>query len=490
MNKHLSLHLQRLRLERGGRVVLRDIDWRIRPGQRWMLIGANGAGKTQLLKILAGDVWPTPTGRELRRYRWRGETFDTPYGVKEEIAYLGAERQDRYERHEWNFSVEQIVGTGLYRTDTPLDALTVVDRRRVAALLRRFDMGHLAARRFLTLSYGERRLVLLARALATRPQLLLLDEPFNGLDQAHGGILRRWLVRSTASALPWVLATHRADEVPASATHAAVLEEGRWRYRGVRNRAPLRCLSDAVPLAPSPAPGVPRGKRNVLVRLAGADVYLDGVHVLRNLSFEIGAGECWVVHGANGSGKTTLLRAIHGDHGIAGEVWRAGIEPGVPLERFRQQVGWISPQLQSRFPRWLPVAEVVQSGRHASIGLHEPLTAADRPGTQRALNRFGLAHLAGRIVGELSYGQMRRVLFARAWVHRPRLLLLDEPYAGVDAPTRARLMADIEQLIAQGVTVMMAAHHRDEWPRSISHELRLSRGAVEFCGPSAGAARR
>src|SRR5262252_3981086 len=90
----LSVSLSRIDLDRGGRPVLRDIDWRIRPGQRWLLIGGNGAGKTQLLKLVSGAVWPSPNDDGLRRYRLGDDSFDTPAGVADEIAYVGAERQD------------------------------------------------------------------------------------------------------------------------------------------------------------------------------------------------------------------------------------------------------------------------------------------------------------------------------------------------------------------------------------------------------------
>ena len=83
-NPTFSVTLKRIDLDRGERAVLRDVNWRVQSGQRWLLVGGNGAGKTQLLKLLAGSVWPKPTGRELRRYRFRGEAFDTPAGVAEE----------------------------------------------------------------------------------------------------------------------------------------------------------------------------------------------------------------------------------------------------------------------------------------------------------------------------------------------------------------------------------------------------------------------
>ena len=127
----LSVTLRRIDLDRGERAVLRDVNWRIQPGQRWLLVGGNGAGKTQLLKLLAGSVWPKPTGSELRRYRWRGENFDMPAGVSDEIAYVGAERQDRYEHYEWNFRAREVVGTGVQRTDIPMRELTPAENKRV-----------------------------------------------------------------------------------------------------------------------------------------------------------------------------------------------------------------------------------------------------------------------------------------------------------------------------------------------------------------------
>jgi len=154
----LAVSLRRIDLDRGGRAVLRDIAWRIRPGQRWLLIGGNGAGKTQLLKLVSGAVWPKPTGHGSRHYRLKGETFDTPAGVADEIAYVGAERQDRYEHYEWNFRTREVVGTGLHRTDIPMQPLTAAENRRATALLGRLGIAALAERRFLTLSYGERRL--------------------------------------------------------------------------------------------------------------------------------------------------------------------------------------------------------------------------------------------------------------------------------------------------------------------------------------------
>ena len=136
-----------------------------------------------LLKMLRGDMWPTPTGRERRTYRLNGEASAEPAEVKALIAYVGPERQDKYVRYGWNLTVAQVVTTGLFDEDIPLTP--TVARRSVrgsARVLRRFGLWGLRGRRILTLSYGQRRLTLVARAFASDARVLLLDEVFNGLD--------------------------------------------------------------------------------------------------------------------------------------------------------------------------------------------------------------------------------------------------------------------------------------------------------------------
>ncbi|TLY73356.1 MAG: ATP-binding cassette domain-containing protein, partial [Gammaproteobacteria bacterium] len=313
--RYLEVRLAHLSLRRGGRKVLHGISWTIRPGERWVLAGANGAGKTQLLKLIAGNVWPAPAARATRHYLLGRQLSSTPYGIKDQIAYLGAERQDKYQRYGWNMPVERIVGTGLYRTDIPLDALSVADRRSICRTLERLAVAHLAPRPLLSLSYGERRVILLARALVSRPRLLLLDEVLNGLDEINRGRVLRWLARQTGR-LPWVLATHRIEDVPPSATHALLLRRGRIAYGGALPGAPLARWLAAPARRESPALSARAAARpggRSLVRLIKARVYLDERRVLEGISLTVRSGEFWVIHGRNGSGKTTLLRTLYGD---------------------------------------------------------------------------------------------------------------------------------------------------------------------------------
>jgi molybdate transport system ATP-binding protein len=481
---YLGVVLSRIHLERGGRRVLAGLDWRIRPGERWVLQGANGAGKSQLLKLIAGDVWPQPRTGTRCRYLLRGEWHEQPLEVRGEIAYLGSERQDRYRHYEWNHRALTVVGTGLQRGDIPMAPLTQVQRRRCLALLRRVGIAELAQRRFLALSYGEQRLVLLARALAWRPKLLLLDEPLNGLDPVNRARVLRALAGLARGQLPWICATHRLDEVPAGATHLARLAGGRLRRsrwpgadaaRGVRAKVP------AVQARPR-SPGAP------VLRLRRAAVWREGTRALRALDWQVHAGECWVVHGPNGSGKSTLLGALYGEHAViaAGTLWRAGHLPGEPLDEFQRRVGRVSPELQAALPRAATAVETVVAGLRNAFAIDARPRAAEVARALRALRLCGAASLADRRYGALSYGQARRVLFARALVAGPDILLLDEPCTGLDGRTRASLLALLQGPSLRAPTIIMATHHRDEWLARTTHELQLRGGRVLHAGPVRG----
>jgi molybdate transport system ATP-binding protein len=488
--RYINTCLSGITLYRGGRLVLSKIHWTIRPGERWILIGANGSGKTQLLKVIAGIVHAAPSSNRRLRWRLEDEWHDVPYEIKQHIAYVGPERQDKYQRYAWNMAAEAVIGTGIHGTDIPLEALGTTDRRRVRMMLKRLGITFLARRPFLELSHGERRMVLLARALIGRPKLLLLDEVFTGLDPHNHARLMRWLTR-LRGALPLVMATHQIDDIPWSATHALVLRKGRVVYSG-RTRSALlaRYLNGggdshrAARNTQKPRRRVARKRAGTLVRMSCAHVYLEERCVLRNVSFSIGVGEFWVIHGPNGAGKTTLLRTLYGDHGAAagGSIARMGIHPGVPLERFRERTGLSAPYLQARYPRTCTVAEVVLSGRHGSIGLHRTPTKTDREAALRVLRRVNLEKWVQRPLGELSYGQARLVLFARAIVRSPRLLLLDEPFGSVDAATRRVLTEQMLQLAAQGVAIVVTAHSSDDWKTYATHELELISGRVQYCG--------
>ena len=479
----IGIELRRVELVLGRRRVLGPVDLQGAAGSHLLLLGANGAGKTQLLKILAGERWPTPTGREQRRYiDRRGRPLELPE-LLPRIAFLSGERQDKYVRRDWDFSVGRIVGTGCHASDRPLARLNALERRRVNRLLRRLDLWALRRRRILTLSYGERRRVLLARALAARPRLLLLDEPFNGLDAASRPKLECELIRLAGTGLTIVLSAHRPDDAPAGFRRVVALERGRLVHDGVLGRAARERLLAGVAAKsarrlPAPRPRPRRRATASFVTLRSVDLYRDYRPVLTGLDWTVGAGESWGILGANGSGKSTLLRFLYGDlhAALGGVIERRGHPPGTHIEAWRGRVGWVSPELEAEYLAEVSVVDLIVSGLAASVGLDRPAGLAVKRRALRALMRVGLDVDPKRAARELSYGQRRLAFFARALILAPEALLLDEPLTGLDVRWRASVRALLSRLAGEGVQLIVATHHERELVPEIRQVLALKAG--------------
>jgi molybdate transport system ATP-binding protein len=466
-----------------ARRVLRDVSLDLAPGAKGLLLGGNGAGKTQLLKLLAGERWPTPTGRERREYRDAAGAHVDLVDVLPRIAVVGGERQDKYLRYEWDFTVQTIVGTGCHGVERPLRRLNAGERARVRALLRRFDLWSLRRRRFLTLSYGERRLTLLARALAGRPSLLLLDEPYNGLDRDARATLDRELRRLARTPLTIVVSAHRAEDAPAGFDRAFVVERGRVTFAGARARAPRGWLAAVRPTrarsrAARRVPARRGATPSPLLRLHGVDLYRDYVPVLSGIDWTVRTGEHWAVLGANGSGKSTLLRFLYGGlpSALGGTFERRGHPPGTHLEEWRRRVAFVSPEQQAEYRDRVTVEDLVVSGLRSSVGLDEPSTAEERRLARAALRRAGIAAWGARAFHALSYGQRRLALLARALVRRPELLLLDEPLTGLDVRWRRRVQDLLREIASRGTQLVMAVHHEDDLLPEVRHVLWLRNG--------------
>ena len=199
------LRLRRLTVTAaGGRRLLDGVDWTVRAGERWVVLGPNGAGKSTLLTQSASRALADTVGL----------TGDLPIPRTERVL--------------------DVVMTAAYGTFTRDDAYDAQDEARAQVLLGRLGCRELAGRTIGTLSAGERQRVLIARALMTDPELLLLDEPAAGLDLAGREALLHWLTRLGAdrAAPSTVLVTHHAEEIPRGSTHALLLREGRVVARG------------------------------------------------------------------------------------------------------------------------------------------------------------------------------------------------------------------------------------------------------------------
>jgi len=466
-----------------GTPVLRGIDWRLLPGEHWGIVGENGSGKSTFLALVAGTRWPAPD-RGRRRYDFGSGPERDAIEARRRITLVGPELQDLYTRREWNFAAIDVVLTGVKRTDVPRLVATPSERARASSLLAECGAAHLEARPFLELSRGEQRRVLIARALAFDPVVLLLDEPLAGLDadarRAVGDAIRR-----AASRAQVVVAAHSLGDLPDIVTHVARIEAGRIAEQGPLAPTAESLRSPSARAARRPwAAGAPPGAEKPLIEIRRADVWLGDRRVLRGIDWQLRAGEHWLVQGQNGSGKSTFLRLLHGQlrPALGGSIdWPALGSPR-SLRELRREIAWVSPELQASYRYRTTVRDAVASGLDQSIGLVRGLTADERARVDALLEELDLVPLAGRLQTELSYGQFRRVLLARALVRRPRVLLLDEPWEGLDDTRIELVAARLDAYAAEGTQIVCASHVDVDTER-YTHRLVLERGAIASAGP-------
>lgn len=475
--------LDRVDVRLDGADVLSGITLALRRGDGIAVLGPNGSGKSSLLRLLRGELWPDPRSAGRRLFHAPDGAFESPIGVRERLARVAPEQQDAYVRNDWDLPVEVVIRSGFFDALWPETPATPEQRDRVRAAARALGVAHLLGRVFTTLSRGEGRRVLVARALAPAPDALLLDEACDGLDgQARAELLARveaiWRAGTAV-----VMATHRADEIPPGMDRVLWMEGGRIVREGTRAEARREAgleerggaTSTSTPISPVPTPA----STPPLFVLRGVRVMVEGQAALDGIDWTIRRGERWCVLGHNGAGKSTLLRLLAGaEQPAAGVVLRLDLGRRAGVEDLRGRVGLVSPELQARHRLDARAGDVILSGFAGSIGLAVPPTDAERAAAARAVARLGIEDLVDRRILSLSYGELRKVLLARALAPDPDVLLLDEPLAGLDPGARAAVLRLLDAVRAGGTAVVAVSHHADELPPHADGVLRLAAGRV------------
>jgi len=477
------IELNGVSLRVGERLLFRNTHWTIHPGEHWAMVGPNGAGKTLLANALTGGV-PIV-----------GDNFQVPDGV---VAQVSFEQQkviagDSPAAARW-FSLEQADALSVAEFLSPASVAErnpfevvpresrSVDRQFIChqqRLVKSLGIAGLLAQPLPSLSNGEMRKVLLVRALLRRPQLLILDDPFTGLDgqfRSHlKNILELLIRRQTVQLL--LIVTH-PDELPQGITHLLQIDRCRIVAQGRFSRRRLREVfqpAGAIRPLRLPAHRQVTGTAE-LVRLTDVTVGYGARKIFVNLNWVVRRGASWALLGPNGSGKSTLLSLIIGDNpqAYANDVrvfgQRRGDEEGV--WDLKQRIGWVSPELHLHFPETQSCLETVASGFADTNGCYRSPTLRQRQIARQWLVALGLSECAARSFGSVSAGLQRMTLLARALVKSPELLVLDEPCQGLDADHRARLIQTVAALLRH-TTVIYVTHRREEIPKGIRNVLRL-----------------
>lgn len=225
-----------------------------------------------------------------------------------------------------------------------------------------------------------------------------------------------------------------------------------------------------------------------LLLVSSLTVRRDRTTLLNAVSWRVERGEHWVILGPNGCGKTSLLKALTGYlTPSAGEIELLGERYGESDWRdLRLQVGLVTSALQASVPLDEPALETVISGKYARLDLWMKVTSADRRAGLKWLRFTNAGALAERLWGQLSQGERQRVLIARALMARPKVLILDEPCAGLDPVARAHFLEFIKTLARspRGPALVLVTHHVEEIVSGFTHALALSAGAVVAAGPA------
>ena len=414
----------------------------IRKGEQVALVGPNASGKSRLAAAFAG--------RSGAKYI----TFCDSYGSYGDRNFFMQQRWNLFTLEGDPPSAGEQLRKEALACDDPQAA-----QRRLDALTALFGLSPVLNEPLVALSSGELRKFQLTRALLGGPEILVVDNPFIGLDPRTRAALTKLLAELSATTT-LVLVLSRVAEIPPFVTHVIPVADGT-----AGEKQPREAFLDAVL-----PPAVIR-MRDVTIRF-GERVILD------RLDWTVRQGEHWALTGANGSGKSTLLSLICADNPQAYacdiELFGRPRGSGETIWDIKRHIGFVSPELHRAFQVDAPALDIVTSGLFDTEGLFRHPTEEQYACARRWMGEFGISDLAERPFLRLSSGEQRLCLVARAFVKDPPLYVLDEPLHGLDEAQRRRVKELLDRLCgAPGKTLLMVTHYPEEYPACIDHSLTL-----------------
>lgn len=459
-----------------GRVLAVDA-FTLLVGQHWCIFGGNGAGKTSFLSLLCGQFF---SARAHVKY---GAEFDPAV-----IEVVSFEEQQRL----WALDARHDISE--YSSDAQDQGTTVArlvlgchePDTRYLAILEQLRLTPFADRGIRFLSSGQMRKAQIARALYLKPPLLVLDEPLESIDhrsqQEIVEALSAWMTPHTAS----ILICRRAQDILPSVTHLLLMDDlqitGQGDVVSMCSSAEFINFIEKEPLIPLSLPVAVKSHLSVLdpreplVELKNVSASYGENRVIEGLSWTMRAKHHTLIEGPNGCGKSTLLSLIDGDnHKAYGQdVFLFGRKrgSGETVWEVKARFGVVSNEIHNKYVKSWRVLDVVVSGFFDSVGLFDDSGASERESALQWLGAFGLQGLETSYFNDISYGQQRLALLARAMVKYPRILILDEPCVGLDDYHRRLLLGIVDRIAALGsVQIIFVSHQHDDVPSCINQRL-------------------
>lgn len=445
----------------------------IQSGECGVIIGNNGSGKTMLSCALNGEL-PCVSGT------FHKNTIQS--------SLVSFEKQLALFDEEWERTNTDFLGAE--EIDTRVSTLIqqqVQDEARCLTLAKQFGIAHLLDQPFTALSSGEGRKVLLIQALINAPDLLILDEPFDGLDINARKQLTEILSQLKQQGMTLILVVNRLDEIPEFADKLGWVLN--CEFKQFQNRETflkdsltqqlMHIENESDVTLPAPLGTATEAiEHDPLIQMNQIRVaYTDRV-IIDGLDWKIRKGEHWRVAGPNGCGKTTLLHLITGDHPqcYSNDIQLFGHQrgSGESIWEIKQRMGIVSPSLHMAYRVHATPLVVVLSGFYDSIGLYQKPGDKELALAREWLALIGMAHLENAAFQQLSYGQQRLLLIVRAFVKHPALLILDEPLQGLDNLNRHLVLKYIDRLVSHSHSQLLyVSHHEDDLPACITNQLQF-----------------
>jgi len=470
----------------GNTTILSRLTWLFRSGENWAVLGGNGAGKTTFLSLIRGDIWPAP-GCGRRVYRWNGQAKETPIGFREQTALASSELLDLYRTMAWNVSGLEAVCSGFQGTPLFSGKLDRARLERASDVIAELGIEELGDRRILTMSQGEAKKVLIARAMVQQPRFLFLDEIYTGLDARSRDMVMRLLERVAEQGTQILWSAHDAKEIPASVTHVLILQSGKIMEQGRISDMPTGVIAQSkskprVTLGRTPESKPQERRSESRVRMEDVDVFQGGRRILEHIDWTVETRQNWALLGKNGSGKTTLLKLIIGELRPlwGGKIRRFGRDDPQSLWEIRKRISLVTPDLQAMHASRQTGLDMVVSGFYGSVGLFDEPTQSQKVSARSWFQLLDVTWMENREVRTLSYGQIRMLLVMRAVVTRPRILLLDEPFSGLDEDARGKVLSIVEEFACADTSVIYVSHRYNELFSALTHVAVLEKGRMIF----------
>ena len=474
----MEINIKEVRIMLGGKILLDNINLSMAHDEQWAITGPSGSGKTTLGKAIAGKIFH------------RGIiSFDT--AEKQEInpKILLIEQQHQFKNRS---NVQQFYYQQRFNSSDAEDTLTVAeqfdntDQQLNKYWINFFNIWPIIDKPLIQLSNGENKRLQLAKAMTESPSLLILDNPFIGLDKEGRSTLQEGLNKIVQAGTKIILFAPPED-LPSCITHIAFIKEGKIHFAGPKDNQPMLVASsddDAIfptPLALQKCYATSSLPFKNAVEMRNVNIAYNGKEILSNFNWQVKKGERWCVTGPNGAGKSTLLSLISADNpqAYANDIYLFDRKRGTgeSIWDIKKNIGYVSPELHLFFDLAITCQEAVASGLFDTIGLFRKPGPTETSIVLDWMEMLGISAIKEKRLNQLSLGEQRLVMLTRALVKSPPMLILDEPCQGLDAQQTAKFKNTIDLICkSTSTTLIYVSHYSQDIPTCITHHLQLKAG--------------